>query len=75
MAKKKVVRFWLRMPGDEGEPQPKAETPGSVLSKALTLAARSTEPGVWEVWEYEDVLYRVHRLDDKKLDVRVEVVR
>lgn len=57
------------------EPQPKAETPGAVLSKALRIAEQSLEPGVWEVWEWDDLLYRVHRLPAEKLDVRVEIVR
>lgn len=70
----RVKRFILHTPtGDE--PQPHMESPGAVLSKALTFAAASKEPGVWEVIEYEDTLYRVHRLDSPKLDVRVEVVR
>lgn len=54
----------------------KVESPGAVLSKALTYASRPTaEPGVWEVVEWEDVIYRVHRIDSPILDVRVEVVR
>jgi len=72
MAKQR--RFAIRTAAGD-EPQPKAETPGAVLSKALTLASRSEEPGVWEVVEYDDVVFRVHRLDTPKLDVRVEVVR
>lgn len=70
----KAKRFVLRTPAGD-EPQPKAETPGAVLSKAITRASTSAEPGVWEVVEYEDVLFRVHRLEDTKLDVRVEIVR
>ena len=64
----------LRTPAGD-EPQPLAETPGAVLSKALNYASSSKEPGVWEVVEYEDTLYRVHRLDSPKLDVRVEVMK
>ena len=67
-------RFAIRTAAGD-EPQPRAETPGAVLSKALTYASGSKEPGVWEVVEYEDVIYRVHRLDTPKLDVRVECVR
>ena len=68
-------RFAIRTSlGDE--PIPKADSPGAVLSGALTRAAhKDAEPGVWEVVEYEDVIYRVHRLDSPKLDVRVEVLR
>jgi hypothetical protein len=69
----KVKRFLIRTAAGD-EPMDRAESPGAVLSKAITQAAASSEPGVWEVWEYEDLLYRVHRLDGK-LDVRVEVVR
>ena len=57
---------------------PKAlDSPGAVLSKALNEAARTKEPGVWEVWEWDDLIYRVHRLEhpQNKLDVRVEVMR
>lgn len=69
-------RFLVRTPEGVEEPQPKAETPGAALSKALNLAAhKDAQPGVWEVQEYEDVLYRVHRLPAEKLDVRVEVLR
>lgn len=57
------------------EPQPKAESPGSVLSKALRRAEQSLEPGVWEVREWDDLLYRVHRLPGDILDVRVEILR
>ena len=71
---KKGLRFMLRTPAGD-EPQPKAETPGAVLSKALNYAARAEGPGVWEVVEHEDTLYRVHRLDSPKLDVRVEVLK
>lgn len=71
---KKATRFAIRTTAGD-DPQARAESPGQLLSKAITLAARSEEPGVWEVVEYEDVLYRVHRLDSPKLDVRVECVR
>jgi len=70
----KPKRFRLR--SAEGvEDVPKAETPGAVLSKAITRAARSIEPGTWEVLEYDDVIYKVTRTDNVKLDVRVEVMR
>ncbi len=58
-------------------PLPQATDLGAALSRAITAATRrpDPEPGVWEVIEYEDVIYRVHRLDTPKLDVRVETVR
>lgn len=63
------------VPGSD-VPLPKlVESPGAVLSRALTEATKSEEPGVWEVWEWEDVLYRVHRLEGETLDVRVEILR
>lgn len=70
-------RFLIRLPDLALEPQPKAEVPGAVLNKALRLAEKADEPGVWEVIEWEDVVYRVHRLEnpEKKLDVRVEIIR
>lgn len=73
----KNQRFRLRTSlGEEG--LPKATDPEVALSTALTRAStHEAEPGTWEVMEYEDVLYRVHRLDNPelKLDVRVEVPR
>jgi hypothetical protein len=72
---RKVERFKIRTSLGE-QPFRKAETPGAVLSKALNqAAANDAEPGVWEVMEYDDVIYRVHRLEGPRLDVRVEVVR
>ena len=71
-AMKKSQRFVLRTP--TGDEPVAAETPGAVLSRALNFAARAEGPGVWEVIEHEDTLYRVHRLDSPKLDVRVEVM-
>ncbi|MDE2098618.1 MAG: hypothetical protein KGL39_15295 [Patescibacteria group bacterium] len=69
----RAKRFVLRTPAGD-EPVPTAETPGAVLSKAITRASRSKESGTWEVIEWEDVIYRVHRLDVPELDVRVEVL-
>jgi hypothetical protein len=69
-------RFLIRQPDGNESAVKKAETPGAVLSKVLGIAAgKETEPGVWEVVEYEDVIYRVHRLPGETLDVRVEIVR
>lgn len=72
---RKVVRFAHRKDG-ELTPLPKCEDPGPALSGAITKACkRNAEPGVWEVMEYEDVIYRVHLLDTDRFDVRVETVR
>ena len=70
-----VSRFLIRLPEGLDTPVKLAETPGGVLSKALNLAVNGHEPGVWEVIEYEDVIYRVHRLPGETLDVRVEIVQ
>lgn len=70
-------RFVLRTPNGE-ERLPKATDPEVALSATLSRVSRpEAATGVWEVIEYEDVIYRVHLFDnpDKKLDVRVEVVR
>jgi hypothetical protein len=56
-------------------PLPLADGPGAALSRAITEACRSKVPGVWEVVEHEDVIFRVHRLEYPKLDVRIETVR
>jgi hypothetical protein len=69
---RKPHRFKIRTSLGE-EPQPKAESPGAVLNKALREAEHAKEPGVWEVVEWDDVIYRVHRLEGDRLDVRVEV--
>ena len=75
MPPRKAVRFKIRTSLGE-EPVKKAETPGAVLSVALNQAAvKTAEPGVWDVMEYDDVIYRVHRLEGPRLDVRVETLR
>lgn len=71
-------RFIIQHPDLSLEKQPKAETPGAVLSGALNRASKDgQEPGVWDVIEWDDVIYRVHRLNgpEEKLDVRVEIIR
>lgn len=69
-------RFRIR--GADGELSFKKYTDASqTLSRALDIAANSGGAGTWDVLEWEDVVYRVHRLDnpDMNLDLRVEVVR
>lgn len=63
------------VPGSDVDLPKGIESPGAVLSRALNEATNSEEPGVWEVVEWEDVVYRVHRLPAEKLDVRVEILR
>lgn len=72
--KKKHVRFRIRTA--EGDTLlPKCEAPGPALSGAITQACkRDAKPGVWEVIEYEDVIYRVHLLDTPIFDVRIETL-
>lgn len=68
-------RFRIR--GEDGELSFKKYTSAEqTLSRALNIASHGGT-GTWDVMEWEDVVYRVHRLDnpDKKLDIRVEVVR
>lgn len=75
--KSSASRFRLLDPeGSAVEIHRATESPGAVLSKALNQASKSEEPGVWEVWEWEDLLYRVHRMrtPGMSLDVRVEIV-
>ena len=69
-------RFRIQHPDGTWEPLSKVfETPGAALSKALGYAdGVDVEPGVWTVTEWEDEVYRVHRLPAEKLDVRVEVM-
>jgi hypothetical protein len=70
-ARSKEERFRIRF-ADVDEPQPKLESPGAVLSKALTRALAATEPGMWEVWEYDDLVYRVHRAKESTFTITVE---
>lgn len=57
---KKVDRFVLVAPNGDREAVPRAETPGAVLSKAITRAGRTVVAGTWEVYEYEDRMFLVH---------------
>lgn len=69
-------RFRIR--GKDGELSFSKYTDATqTLSRALDIATRADTPGTWDVLEWEDVVYRVHRLDnpDKKFVVNVEVVR
>lgn len=69
-------RFRIR--GEDGELSFSKYTDATqTLSRALDIASRVDTPGTWEVIEWEDVVYRVHKLDnpENKLDIRVEVVR
>lgn len=76
-SKAKARRFQLLgpVPGSDIELDKSYDTPGAVLSRALTEAVKDPEPSMWEVREWDDLLYRVHRLPGEKLDVRVEVMR
>jgi hypothetical protein len=68
------ARFTIRTPtGEVEEVKDDRYNEKTTLSKAITYALRADRPGTWEVVEWEDVLYRVHRSPAQGLDVRIEV--